>query len=295
MTNNENAGNRLQRLKNSNYEIADGEPDIRGWDVKDSAGKTIGEVEELIFDEQSRKVRYMVVDLDNNDFDLEEREVLIPIGLAELHKNDDDVLLPGITAEQLKALPEYKDNITSGDEATIRNVLAGTAGVETAYSDTSDTDFYNHGHFKEDNLFKNRKKISTEGTTTVPIIEEQLQVGKRTVETGGSYIKSRIVERPVEETINLQEEHVRVERTPVDRAVDSNTLDTFQEGVVEVNEYAEVPVVAKEARVVEEVTINKDVQERVENIRDTVRKTEVEVEDIKNEGRSAASNLSDEI
>ena len=88
MATNDNAGKRLQRLQHSNYEIADGEPDIRGWDVKDAAGKTIGEVDELIFDVQSRKVRYMVVDLDENDFDLDKRDVLIPIGLGELHKSE---------------------------------------------------------------------------------------------------------------------------------------------------------------------------------------------------------------
>ena len=60
-----------------NYEVADGQPDIRVWDVKDEGGKTFGEVKDLIFDTQSLKVRYMVVDLDDNDFDLDDREVLV--------------------------------------------------------------------------------------------------------------------------------------------------------------------------------------------------------------------------
>ncbi len=284
MTTNENTGNRLQKLKGSNYEIVDGEPDIRGWDVKDSAGKTIGEVDELIFDVESRKVRYMVVDLDDNDFDLDDKDVLIPIGLGELHTKEDDVILPGVTAEQLRSLPEYKDDISTADESTIRNIFAGvgTAGLGAAALSTGDTtpDFYSHEHFNEDNLFKNRKSVSAADTTTLPVIEEELQVGKRTVETGGAYIKSRIVERPVEETINLREEQVRVERTPVDRPVSNTDFDTFKEGVIELNEYAEVPVVSKEARVVEEITIGKDVEEHSETIRDTVRNTEVEVENI---------------
>ncbi len=52
----------------------------------------------------------------------------------------------------------------------------------------------------------------------------------------------------------------------------------FQEGEINVTEHAEVPVVNKEARVVEEVKINKEVGERQETVRENVRKTEVDVE-----------------
>src|SRR3954471_1988227 len=248
MATNEYAGNRLHHLKGSNYEIVDGEPDIRGWDVKDAAGKEIGEVKDLIFDALARKVRYMVVDLDKDYIGNDSHDVLIPIGLAELHKADDDVLLPGVTAEQINALPEYKgDDISSGDESTVRNVfgsVGAAAGVGAAALSTgNDTDFYNHEHFNEDNLLKNRKaNTGVEEGSTIPIIEEQLEVGKRTVQTGGAYIRSRIVEKPVEESVNLQEERVYVERTPVDRPAGSTDFETFKEGVVELKEHAEVPV-----------------------------------------------------
>ena len=36
---------RLQELDRSDFEIVNGEPDIRGWDVRNNAGKKIGEVE----------------------------------------------------------------------------------------------------------------------------------------------------------------------------------------------------------------------------------------------------------
>ena len=300
MATNEYAGNRLQHLKGSNYEIVDGEPDIRGWDVKDAAGKEIGEVKDLIFDPQARKVRYMVVDLDKDyTSNNKSRDVLIPIGLAELHKSDDDVILPGVTAEQFSALPEYKgDDISSSGEATIRNVFAplGTAaGLGAATLNTAtDTDFYNHEHFNEDNLMKNRRAgTEVEEGSTIPIIEEQLQVGKRTVETGGAYIRSRIVEKPVEESVNLQEERVYVERTPVDRPAVSTDFDTFKEEVVELKEHTEVPVVNKEARVVEEISIGKDVEERKETISDTVRKTEVNVENLDTKSTTGSRSSDD--
>jgi len=116
--------------------------------------------------------------------------------------------------------------------------------------------------------------------TSIPVIEEELQVGKRVVETGGARIRSRIVEKPVEESLRLREERVRVERNTVNRPATEAELNSFKEGQIELIEHAEVPVVSKEARVVEEVSLSKEVEEREETIRDTVRRTEVDVENL---------------
>jgi uncharacterized protein (TIGR02271 family) len=122
------------------------------------------------------------------------------------------------------------------------------------------------------------------------VVEEELQVGKRQVLRGGARVYSRVVEEPVEESVRLREERVRVERTPVNRPATEADLRAGEEKVVEVQEYAEEPVVAKQARVVEEVRVGKDVSERTETVRDTVRRTEVDVEDAtKATGASATS------
>jgi len=123
--------------------------------------------------------------------------------------------------------------------------------------------------------------ITTEGTTSIPVIEEQLNVGKRVVQTGGVRLRSRIFERPVEETLRLREERVHVNRTPVNRPATEADLNSFREGTIEMTEQAEVPVVGKEARIVEEVSLSKDVEEREETIRDTVRHTDVDVENMR--------------
>jgi len=120
----------------------------------------------------------------------------------------------------------------------------------------------------------------TDANDKIKVIKEDLQVGKREVETGGVRLRSRIVERPVEESIRLREEHVNIERNTVDRPATEADFADFKEGTVEVTEYAEKPVVAKTARVVEEVSLDKDVTEREETISDTVRHTEVETEKI---------------
>ncbi|HEX8350752.1 MAG TPA: YsnF/AvaK domain-containing protein, partial [Hymenobacter sp.] len=119
---------------------------------------------------------------------------------------------------------------------------------------------------------------NTEGGLSAQVIEENLQVGKRVEQTGGARLRSRIIERPVEASVRLREEHVTVERHAVNRPATEADFNTFKEGNVEITESAERAVVGKEARVVEEVTLGKEVTEREETIHDTVRKTEVDVE-----------------
>ncbi len=287
----ENSTNRnLKELSGSKYEIVDGEPDIRGWEVRDDNGKKIGKVKELLFDESSRRVRYLIMNFKDNDFDIDtdtDRRVLVPIGVARLHEKDDDVVLPGITIAQLQSLPEYdEDNLTPENEHNIRNVFAGAGGAALAGAalNTGDNDntsnihsdetFYDHDHFNEDNLLKNRTG-SGNSSETIPVIQEELQVDKREVETGRVRLRSRIIEDQVQEDVQLREEKVRVVTTPVDRPANS---DDIREESIEMLEKGEVPVVSKEARVVEEVTLNKEVTENEKTVSDTVRNTEVDVE-----------------
>ncbi|HLV79213.1 MAG TPA: DUF2382 domain-containing protein [Chthonomonadaceae bacterium] len=81
--------------------------------------------------------------------------------------------------------------------------------------------------------------LDPEGKATIPVIQEEMQVGKREVETGGVRVTSQMTEQPVEQEVPLREEHVTVERRPVDRPVSVGDMAAFQEGVIEVTETAE--------------------------------------------------------
>jgi len=133
---------------------------------------------------------------------------------------------------------------------------------------------------------------SREGETVIPVVEEELTVGKRAVERGGARVRTYVTEQPVEEAVRLREEHVTVERHAVDRPASTADLDTFREGSIELTERAEEAVVSKQARVVEEVVIGKEATERVETVRDTVRRTEVDVEEIAPGRTAGASDFS---
>ena len=112
----------------------------------------------------------------------------------------------------------------------------------------------------------------------IPVVEEELRVGKRDVDQGGVRVKSHVVETPVSEDVSLQQERVSVERRPVNRPLSANER-AFQDRTIEVEQKGQEAVVSKEARVKEEVVLKKDVQQRNQKVSDTVRRTEVEVED----------------
>jgi uncharacterized protein (TIGR02271 family) len=135
-----------------------------------------------------------------------------------------------------------------------------------------------------------QQRAATTGEgTAIPVIQEELRVGKREVQRGGVRIFQRMVETPVNETVNLREEHVNVERRPVDQPISSADLAGFEEKSIELRETAEEAVVQKSARVVEEVVVGKEVSEREQQINDTVRHTEVDIEQL---GAGAVSSTS---
>lgn len=114
--------------------------------------------------------------------------------------------------------------------------------------------------------------------TAIPVIQEQLQVGKREVQRGGVRIHQHVTESPAQETLHLREEHVSVERRTVDEPATADDLASLKEGTFEMRETAEEAVVAKTARVVEEVLLGKEVSEHTQTINETVRRSDVEVE-----------------
>ena len=127
-----------------------------------------------------------------------------------------------------------------------------------------------------------RTAADVTGTTAIPVVEENLVVGKREVDRGGVRIYSHVVERPVEADVTLRDERINVARRAVDRPA---TAADFQSGngSFELRASGEEAVVGKNSRVVEEVMVGKQATEHTEAVRDTVRKTEVEVEQLRGE------------
>ena len=174
-------------------------------------------------------------------------------------------------------------------------VAVSTTG---ALVDTTETIFSKHKAEKIDEVESTNKEeiIPTPsaplmaGENVVPVLEENLVVGKRTVDAGGIRLYRRVVEIPVEESVVLREEHVNVNRVAVDYPI-RDVGQAFQPQTIELTETAEEVVVAKDAHVVEEIVVNKAAVEHTETITDTVRHTEVEVEEVLPEHRLPPASL----
>jgi uncharacterized protein (TIGR02271 family) len=125
--------------------------------------------------------------------------------------------------------------------------------------------------FPSDQITKEREKV-------IPVVEEDVRIGKRDVRKGGVRVYSHVTERPVEKEIRLHAKHAEVNRRKVDRPAEEADIKAAQDTSFEVKETAEEPIISKESRLVEEVSVGKKATERVETVRDTERRTDVKVE-----------------
>jgi uncharacterized protein (TIGR02271 family) len=180
--------------------------------------------------------------------------------------------------------------VTVADESRVdsaREALAATGAVdiEKRVAEWKQTGYEG---YRADTAPYTRDEVAQERSRVIPVVEEELEVGKRQVDLGAVRVVSRMVETPVNESVTLREEHANIERRPVDRPASEADLSNFRGESIEVRETAEKAVVSKTARVVEEVTVGKTASEHTEQVNDSVRKTVV---DVQNDGRTTATGV----
>jgi stress response protein YsnF len=130
----------------------------------------------------------------------------------------------------------------------------------------------------------------------IPEVSETLRVGKREVTRGGAKVRAFVREVPAEATATLRQEQVEVGSRPAERFLSDAEIECaglLKDRVVEFSEMREEAVVTKDAFVREEIILRKSVDERTEVIRDTVRRTEVEVEEFTASGDRVAGPIAD--
>jgi uncharacterized protein (TIGR02271 family) len=184
-----------------------------------------------------------------------------PIDIDERHDLAGNAASLGTSAYQ----PQTSPSLAAG------SMQAGTQTGNLSGSLSDST-------LRSDSLQREAAVDQTTGKAAIPVVQEEVRVGKRQVERGGVRVFSRMVETPVNETVSLREEHVSVERRPVDQPINPADVAALKDQTIELRETAEEAVVQKSARVVEEVVVGKEVSQRQQNIQDTVRHTEVEVQ-----------------
>ena len=139
----------LRRLRDlTDFEVADDNPDVRGWTVRGADGKPLGTVYELIVDPNALKVRYLDVELDAGfNINEHERHILLPIGVAALDAEADNVFVPALNSESIMRYPPYVElQITRDYEEAMLRALGQAPANEAGFyeRDTYDAGaFYN--------------------------------------------------------------------------------------------------------------------------------------------------------
>ena len=138
----------------------------------------------------------------------------------------------------------------------------------------------NFGYSDQGRYTDQSRRIEIGGTEEqiIPIPREELQVGKRQVQSAKVYrVSTTVVEVPVEEQVKLRAETVVIERRPT-TGTTVRGGQPFQDHTIEVHEMYEEPVIGKVITQAEEMVIYKTLSERTATVRETVRQTRVNVD-----------------
>jgi|GEM_PF-1232018 len=166
MTNATYKHTRLEKLGTKDISEIDAEYDLRDFKVLDGHEKEVGRVIELLYDVQSKKLRYLVIELHSDNTDENLRQILAPIGTVEEHKDENYLFIPALNSDLINALPDYEaGHVNPGVENMVRlayageDLLADGAGLTgNTVLDDNEEDFYSHLHFDLNKLFGKKKE-----------------------------------------------------------------------------------------------------------------------------------------
>lgn len=248
----------LARLHDlDDYKVADGDPDVRGWDVKTADGKRAGKVEDLIVDTGAMQVRYLDVELDRTTLQLkEDRHVLVPLANARLDDDHDDVLLGAMTAAEIIKLQPYQHN---------QPLTAGTLGGASRGHDTDrdPRDFYG-------------KRGGTGAVEKMVLSEEEMRVDKRTHQAGEVDVHKTVESEHVSKKVPVSREEVVVERHPA--GGDTRATGRMGEDRITIPIHEEEAVIEKRVVPKEEVVIKKQTVTGEQTVEADLKRERVDVD-----------------
>ena len=261
--------NRIMPLDDlEDFEVAEGEPDVRGWDVLSADGDKIGEVDQLLIDTSAMKVRYLDVDLDNDVIETDEdRHALIPIGFARIDEDNDQVFVDNLRTEDVRGLPEYGHGpITREHETEVRRVF------EPGFQAGHEEEFYEGEHFA------GPRRTTAEGEQHLYRSEEELAIGKREISAGEVEIDKDVETEHVRRPVELRHDEVEIERRPIEDGQHGREA-SFREEEIHIPLTEEEAVVEKRPVAREELVVRKRPVEETEEVEADLRKERFRVEE----------------
>lgn len=252
------------------FKVADGDPDVRGWDVMSADGTKIGEVDNLLIDSTAMKVRYLDVDIDDDVLDGgDERHILIPIGYARLDEDDDQVFVDSLDRNSLGSIPAYThEPLTEEYETSLQGYYGTGMGASTGSSSGMHAQGDRTGSFDSDRssderfFGSDRDSDRDQDETRLTRSEEELEISKRQHRAGEVEIDKHVETEHVSREVPVRHEEVVIERRPAEGMSASGRMSDDE---VRIPVSEEELVVDKRTVPKEEIVVRK--QERVENER----------------------------
>lgn len=226
-------------------EVAEDDPDVRGWDVIAQDGRELGEVKDLLVDRSSMKVRCLEVELEGSQFNWKDnRRVAIPVDSIAIDEEHDDVIVQGLGFEEIGRLDEYRPSRWESGGTTLTGHEAGTSTASE------------------------RNRITRS--------EEELTIGKHEVEAGEVRVGKHVETERINEPVSRMRERVRIERRPVSEQ--TRGAAPFGDEEIRVPLHEEEVHVEKRPVVKEELVISKERVEETKNVQADVKKERFDVD-----------------
>ncbi|MES2523085.1 MAG: DUF2382 domain-containing protein [Gemmatimonadota bacterium] len=264
----------LQLLSDlDDYQVADENPDVRGWTVRTTDGQRVGKVDDLVVSVTEMRVRYLDVDIGND------QHAMLPIHRAQLDDDNDDVIVDSISALQ-------------GDAAGLRRATRPRPGVGRD-SNPSNSEVLATDAVVGEAATRRRSEFDTDfdsqDARRVVAHEEQLDIGKRQVQAGEVEVRKRVETEHVQESVPLTHEEVTLERRPLDRdRMEATSIDADQE--IRVPVMREEAVVEKRPVVREEIVIRRRMVTDHRTVEADLRRERIDVEGVEDSARRPRPN-----
>lgn len=292
---------RIAPLSNlSDFEVADHDPDVRGWDVIAADGRKVGEVEDLIVDTSAMKVRYLDIEVDKDyRVDNDNRRILVPVGQARLHDNEDHVHVSSLSSTDVRGYPAHSGRFDRTYEDRVSRHFGSVGGASSTTGTTggSERDFYSHSHFDDRNFYGARRGSTARDASDtgrsgmsagsrsgsgkdhrMTLSEEELAVGKQRREAGEVRVGKHVETEHVSRDVPVKKERASVERRPITDSDSRSARATITEDEVRVPLMKEEAVVEKRVRPKEELVVRKHTEQETEHIETDLRKERADID-----------------
>ena len=252
--------------------------------VVDQNGNDFGTVHSFWADPQSGKLQFFGVKTGW----LFGQNHVIPVDKAEIDEANRTVRVP-YTTDFIKDSVSIDADSEISDEQEQEiyryyNMGGQAASASTAYTDTAMTD---RSAATATNLTSTetrtpardtaRATTSDKDSIEVPLSEEEIKVGKRTVSAGQVRLRKIVRTEVVNQPVEIRHEDVVVERIPASEVRSGTATSDFKEQTIDVPLSREEAVVSKESHVTGAVRLNKTSESETQNVSETLRKEDVEV------------------